>query len=69
MAYGLASLVPRPFGEEGLRDEPCGLACLVDVGGGGGGRGEWGRSGTEQWIPGRSLGARPLKNQKGGSGK
>ena len=38
-------------------------------GGGSGGVGEWGRSGTEQWIPGRSLGARPLKNQKGGSGK
>ena len=53
MAYGLASLVPRPFGGEGLGDEACGLACLVDVGGGGGGGvGEWGRSGTEQWIPG-----------------
>ena len=42
MAYGLASLVPRPFGGEGLRDEPCGLACLVDVGGGGGGGGSGG---------------------------
>ena len=47
MAYGLASLVPRPFGGEGLGDEACGLACLVDVGGGGGGGGvgEWGSGG------------------------